>query len=157
MILFTVGHSTRTLGELIRLLKSYKIERLVDVRRFPQSKRFPHFNRANLEQVVPEQEITYSWLGEALGGFRKEGYQEYMKSEEFAKGISYLLSIAEREQTVIMCSEKDWSRCHRKEMAEYLVKQGHQVIHIVRETQISEHKLCDSQTAGYSQTLDRYF
>ena len=156
MILFTVGHSTRTLEELVQLLKSQRIKRLVDVRRYPQSNRFPHFNRTNLEQNVPEQGIMYSWLGDTLGGFRKEGYQEYMKSEEFMMGISHLLSIAERELSVIMCSEKDWSRCHRKEIAEYLVKQGHQIIHIVSETQIYEHKPCDSQTSRYSQTLDRY-
>ena len=156
MDLFMVGHSTRTLEELIRILQSYEIEILVDVRRFPRSKRVPHFNRANLEQALPEQDIRYSWLGDALGGFRKEGYQEYMKSEEFTKGISHLLSIAEKEQTVLMCSEKDWSRCHRKEIAEYLMKQGHHVIHIVSETQIYEHKLCDRQPSGDSQTLDRY-
>jgi len=156
MNLFTIGHSTRTLDDLLQLLKIYEIETLVDVRRFPRSKRFPHFNRAQLEKSLPDQQIKYCWLGEALGGFRKEGYHEYMKNDEFTKGITHLLKIAELEQTVIMCSENDWSRCHRKEIAEYLVKQGHQVIHIVSETQIYEHKLCDSQTSGYSQTLDRY-
>jgi uncharacterized protein (DUF488 family) len=157
MILFTIGHSTKTLEEFLQLLKLYEIKRVVDVRRFPQSKRFPHFNRTNLEQIIPAQGMMYSWSGDTLGGFRKEGYQEHMKSEEFTKGINLLLSLAEREQTVIMCSEKDWTRCHRKEIAEYLTKQGHQVIHIVSETQIYEHPLRDSQTSGRSQTLDRYF
>ncbi|MFQ6125724.1 MAG: DUF488 family protein [Candidatus Heimdallarchaeota archaeon] len=141
MDLFTIGHSTRTLDELIRILQTYGIKTLVDVRRFPGSKKFPHFNRENLEKVLPKHSIRYCWLGESLGGFRKGGYKEYIKTEEFEHGINQLLTIAKKARTAIMCSEIVWFRCHRNYISEHLVRIEHQVIHIVNEKRKYEHKL----------------
>ncbi len=141
MDLFTVGHSTRTLEELIGILQTYGIETIVDVRRFPGSKKFPHFNRENLEEILPKHSIKYCWLGESLGGFRKGGYKEYIKTEEFENGINQLLKIAENSRTAIMCSEIVWFRCHRNYISEHLARMGHQIIHIVNEKRKYEHKL----------------
>ena len=141
MDLVTIGHSTRTLDELIHILQTYGIETLVDVRRFPGSKKYPPFNREHLEEVLPEHAIRYCWLGESLGGFRKGGYKAYVKTEEFETGITQLLKIAENTRTAIMCAEIVWFRCHRNYIAEHLVKMGHRVTHIVNEKRKYEHKL----------------
>ena len=86
-IVYTVGHSNRTLGEFISLLKQYRIAVIVDVRRFPTSRRVPWFKRELLMELLPVHGIGYIWLGELLGGFRPGGYEEYMKTEEYWHGI----------------------------------------------------------------------
>ena len=68
--LYTVGHSTRSLDELVSALKAHSIETLVDIRAFPMSRRLPYFNRESLERSLPEQGIRYLWM-KALGGYRK--------------------------------------------------------------------------------------
>lgn len=130
--IYTVGHSNRTLQEFIELLKGYNISVLVDVRRFPSSKKFPHFNGDELKHVLEENGIKYIWLGEPLGGFRKGGYMEYMKTKEFQRGIAWLISLAESEETLaIMCKERLWFRCHRRFISSALREKGYEIIHII--------------------------
>jgi uncharacterized protein (DUF488 family) len=69
--LYTIGHSTRTLAELIAVLKTHSIATLVDIRAFPVSRRLPHFNRESLEAGLPGADIRYIWM-KALGGYRKK-------------------------------------------------------------------------------------
>jgi uncharacterized protein (DUF488 family) len=108
----TVGHSTRTLDELVAALKAHDIRTLVDIRSFPMSRRLPHFNRESLEVELPKEGIDYMWMKE-LGGRRKKirhdspntglrndafrNYADYMLTTEFAAGIERLLRIAERK------------------------------------------------------------
>jgi len=130
MALYTVGHSNQSLEELLDLLKSFEIKILVDVRSYPSSKKVPHFNRVNLEKVLPLHEITYYWMGDTLGGLRKEDYQAYTLTAEFQAGIQKLQSLI-RERAVIMCAEKFPWRCHRIHISRELQHQGIKCIHII--------------------------
>ncbi len=127
---YTIGHSVRGPKEFILLLEKYKIETLVDVRRFPTSK-FEHFKRENLEEILRLKGVKYVYLGEQLGGYRSGGYREHMKSLAFNKGLKKLEKIAEKSKTVIMCAEKFPWRCHRKYISMSLEKNGWTVIHIL--------------------------
>ena len=129
--IWSVGHSTRTLEELLDLLKHYKIKIVVDVRRFPTSKKYPWFRRENLEKALKKEGLEYIWLGDRLGGYRKGGYENYMKSAEFMEGVSHLEKIASRDRTVFLCAEKLPFRCHRRFISDELVRRGWRVNHII--------------------------
>ncbi|MDI6826461.1 MAG: DUF488 domain-containing protein [Candidatus Aenigmarchaeota archaeon] len=143
MRIFTIGHSNRTMEDFLKILKAHEIKRVVDVRRFPGSKKFPHFNRENLEKVLPENDIGYFYLGERLGGFRKGGYKNYTKSGDFQKGIKKLLGIVRKNKTAVMCTELPFFRCHRRYVSDELVRLGHKVIHIFDDKRTYEHKLIE--------------
>ncbi len=142
MKIFTIGHSTKTFDEFLELLDRFKIKKVIDVRRFPSSKKFPWFTKEFLEEQLPIHKISYVWL-EELGGYRKGGYLEYTKTKEFKKAIEKLLEICKEGNSVIMCSEFKWWKCHRRYIANYLVKKGHQVIHILTKNRIQNHNLKD--------------
>ncbi len=129
--IWSVGHSTRKLEELLDLLKFYKIKIVVDVRRFPSSKKYPWFCRESLERALKEEGLEYIWLGDRLGGYRKGGYENYMKSPEFASGIEELEKIASRDRTAFLCAEKLPFRCHRRFISDELVRRGWRVNHII--------------------------
>ena len=111
--IYTIGHSTRTLDELVAALRGHRVDTLVDIRSFPMSRRLPHFNRESLELELPKQGVEYVWMKE-LGGRRKRmrddspnmglrnesfrNYADYMLTEEFAAGIASLLEMADREK-----------------------------------------------------------
>jgi uncharacterized protein (DUF488 family) len=142
---YTIGHSTRTLPELIEVLRAHSIQTLVDIRSFPMSRRLPHFNRESLEQTLPEAGIRYAWMKE-LGGRRKKirddsphialrspsfrNYADYMLTEEFRGAIATLIKLADESPTAYMCAERVYFRCHRMMVSDWLVGHGHQVLHI---------------------------
>lgn len=130
MDIWDIGHSTRTEEEFIVLLKEHKIKAVVDVRRFPSSKKSPHFAKAHLETILRENRMDYAWLGDELGGFRKGGYEQWTKTQEFASGIKNLEDTARRKRTVFLCAERDYSRCHRRFIIELLKRKGWTVHHI---------------------------
>ena len=151
--IWTIGHSTRTIAEFIGLLKSFHIEHLVDVRQFPGSRKFPHFNKENLEPSLCENNIAYLHI-EALGGRRKanpdskntvwrhpsfRGYADYMETTEFKEAFKKLEALASIQQCAIMCSEAVWWRCHRSMMSDQLKADGWQVIHITDANNQKEH------------------
>jgi uncharacterized protein (DUF488 family) len=143
--LFTIGHSTRTLEELIEALRAHSIQTLVDIRAFPMSRRLPHFNRDSLEKALPEAGIRYIWMKE-LGGRRRKSladspnvalrndsfrnYADYMLRPEFDHAISELIKIGEPSRTAYMCAERVYFRCHRMLVSDWLVAHGHEVLHI---------------------------
>ena len=143
--LYTIGHSTRTLDELVEVLRAHSIQTLVDIRSFPMSRRLPHFNRESLEKTLPEAGIQYVWMKE-LGGRRKKirddsphialrspsfrNYADYMLTEEFRRAISALIALADHSPTAYMCAERVYFRCHRMMVSDWLVGHGHQVLHI---------------------------
>ena len=155
-VIFTIGHSTRTLDELIRVLKAHKIETLVDIRSFPMSRRLPHFNRESLERSLPEAGVRYLWMKE-LGGRRKKilqespnialrndsfrNYADYMLTPEFEHAAKELVAIAERSRTAYMCAERVYFRCHRMLVSDWLVAHGNEVLHIDDEKPAKPHKL----------------
>jgi len=150
---WTIGHSTRTLEHFVEMLQSFNIKMLVDVRSFPGSKRYPQFNKENLETSIPGNNIGYVHL-RSLGGRRpakKEskntawrhpafrGYADYMETEEFRKGIEELELIATKQRTAYMCSEAVWWRCHRSMVSDYLKLNGWTVHHIMETGKATEH------------------
>jgi uncharacterized protein (DUF488 family) len=155
-ILYTIGHSTRTLEELIAALQAHSIETLVDIRAFPMSRRLPHFNREALERTLLEAEIHYVWMKE-LGGMRKKSLQEspnvalrndsfrnyadYMLTPEFERAVTELIKSAEHSRTAYMCAERVYFKCHRMLVSDWLVAHGHEVLHIDDEKPVKPHKL----------------
>lgn len=143
--LYTIGHSTRTLEELIAVLHAHAIETLVDIRAFPASRRLPHFHRESLAKVLPAAGIRYLWM-KALGGYRKKtrddspniglrnasfrNYADYMLTPEFEAAITELVHTAEQSRTAYMCAERVWFHCHRMLVSDWLVAHGHTVLHI---------------------------
>src|SRR5690242_16776215 len=136
--LWTIGHSTRTLDELTAALRAYQIEAVVDVRRFPASRRLPQFHAEALEQGLAAANIAYAWIP-ALGGRRRvmpdspndgwrhpafRGYADYIATEEFAEGLFELLLMARGLNTAIMCAEVLWWRCHRRLIADVMTVLG---------------------------------
>lgn len=128
--LYTIGHSTRSLEALVDLLNDYAITQVVDVRHYPRSRRNPQFNLEALERELPARGIAYVW-DEDLGGFRKGGYEAYMATPSFARGLDRLEGLVNRRPTAIMCAEIVWFRCHRRFIARQMVARGYRVTHIV--------------------------
>jgi uncharacterized protein (DUF488 family) len=145
MNIWTIGHSNRSLEDFLAHLASFNIDVLTDVRRFPGSKKHPHFNQQTLAQSLATSGVAYECFPE-LGGRRKprpdslntawrndsfRAYADYMESDEFRAGVVRLLSVAENRRAAIMCSEAVWWRCHRSLIADYLKSRGIEVEHIV--------------------------
>jgi len=131
-IIFTVGTSNRSVGEFVQLLRSSEIEIVVDVRSFPTSK-FPHFKKEALSQSLGEAGIGYSYLGKELGGYRKGGYEAYMQTDDFLRGVELLERMAVRCRCAILCAERLPWRCHRRFIARSLEDRGWKTVHIIEE------------------------
>lgn len=128
--IFTIGHSTRSLEDFIDILKHYDIQLIIDVRRWPSSKKFPWFNRESLEVELSTNGIEYLHYPE-LGGYRKEGYETFSKSKEFNQAIKKLLEIIDDKIAAILCAEWNPMKCHRWYISEKLNKMKHEIIHII--------------------------
>jgi uncharacterized protein (DUF488 family) len=154
--LFTIGHSTRSLEELIEALKAHDIRTLVDIRSFPMSRRLPHFNREALEESLSGAGIRYIWM-KGLGGRRKKirndspngalrsqsfrNYADYMLTPEFQRAIGELINLAEHSRTAYMCAERVYFRCHRMLVSDWLVAHGQEVWHIDGTGPLKRHEL----------------
>lgn len=132
--IYSLGHSTRTQAELLRILQAWRVHRLVDVRRFPVSRRHPHFTRDALESACVRHAIEYVWMGEALGGFRQGGYETHLATHEFQDALARLETLARERATAFLCAEKEPTRCHRRFIARELERRGWHVVHILEET-----------------------
>jgi uncharacterized protein (DUF488 family) len=153
--IFTIGHSTRPVEELIALLQAHSIEVLVDVRTVPRSRRNPQFEMDALRTSLSKAGIDYIHMP-ALGGLRRprkdspntgwqnesfRGYADYMLTAEFQAALNDLQELAQQHITVIMCAEAVPWRCHRSLVADALTVQGWQVLDIISEKAPSTHKL----------------
>ena len=154
--IYTIGHSTRDLADFSAVLQAHRIATLVDIRAFPMSRRLPHFNRERLEMWLPEVGTDYVWMKE-LGGRRKKilkdspnialrsdsfrNYADYMLTPEFQTAVARVVSLAQKGHTAIMCAERVWFQCHRMMVSDYLVVNGHTVLHIDDEKPPKPHKL----------------
>jgi uncharacterized protein (DUF488 family) len=142
--IWTVGHSTRALDELVDLLRTHGVTVLADVRTLPGSKRHPQFDRESLEEELPRHRLRYVHF-RALGGLRRprpdspnlawrnesfRGYADYMQTPEFEQAVGELLELAGAERVAIMCAEAVPWRCHRSLLADALVVRGVEVRHI---------------------------
>jgi uncharacterized protein (DUF488 family) len=146
---FTIGHSTRSISDFVKLLTLNGVRHLIDVRSFPRSRRWPQFDHEPLAAVLEANGIRYSHLAE-LGGRRRRkagrspnagwaeagfrNYADYMQSGDFDRGIERLARDAGIERCAIMCSEALWWRCHRRLIADALLVRGLHVQHILDES-----------------------
>lgn len=140
MEVYTIGHSNRSLSDFISILKSYGVKAVVDVRRFPTSRKFPYFKKEVLKEELRKNGLRYFWLGELLGGFRKGGYKGHIGTEEFKLGMRKLVEAISRETTAILCSELLWFKCHRRFIADELANLGYNVIHIIDKRKAVVHR-----------------
>ena len=151
--IWTIGHSTRPIEEFLSLLEMHEIRLLVDIRSFPGSRRYPHFNKDNLSVTLNRRSIGYRHLA-GLGGRRKprpdsinvawrhpafRGYADYMQSREFIEEIELLQEAAMNERTAYMCSEAPWWKCHRALVSDFLKVRGWDVLHIMEKGKLTEH------------------
>ena len=150
----TVGHGTLAANEFVDLIRDAEIEVVVDVRRFPGSRRNPHFESHAMARWLSEGGIDYQWLA-SLGGRRKpaldspnvglrneqfRAYADYMASDEFAAGVHDLSVLAETRPVAIMCAESMWWHCHRRLLADHLVLVSQaRVEHLFHDGRLVEH------------------
>jgi uncharacterized protein (DUF488 family) len=152
---FTVGHSTRPIEELLSLLAEHGVTTLVDVRRFPASRRHPQFSRDALAASLAGAGIVYVHEPD-LGGRRGvrpdsphtawrvaafRGYADYMETPEFQAALNRLAHRAERETVAILCAEAVPWRCHRRLISDALVARGTSVLHILGPHRADPHEL----------------
>jgi uncharacterized protein (DUF488 family) len=138
LVVFTVGHSTRTIDEFVHLLKAHGIERVIDVRAIPRSRHNPQFARDKLCSALQRFRIHYSHLP-GLGGLRRprkdsrntgwqnasfRGYADYMETAVFKTTLTQCLALAKKERVALMCAEAVPWRCHRSLIADALLARG---------------------------------
>jgi len=155
LTVWTVGHSTRAAAEFLELLGAHRVEAIADVRRFPGSRRHPHFGREQLQPFLESHGIRYAWMPE-LGGRRSaakdsrntgwrvaafRGYADYMETQDFVAAMQVLTALASEKRTAIMCAEALWWQCHRRLISDWLVARGNLVEHIETPSKSSAHKL----------------
>jgi uncharacterized protein (DUF488 family) len=152
----TIGHSNHPLDRFLDLLAQYEVEALVDIRRFPGSRKHPHFNRDNLAAALQKADVEYRWL-EALGGRRRKqrdespnlglenksfrNYADYMLTDEFRDGVKKLLEPARKKRTAILCAEGLFWQCHRRLVSDFLTAKGVPVQHIMPTGELRPHPL----------------
>lgn len=141
----TIGHSTRTIETFIGLLNEHLIELVIDVRRWPASKRNPQFQRDSLAKSLAERGLSYLWRGD-LGGFRKpapdsvntawqvgafRAYADFMLTQEFASIVREVEDLAGAKRAAFMCAEALPWQCHRQLLADAFLVRGWSVRHIM--------------------------
>ncbi|MEO0122834.1 MAG: DUF488 domain-containing protein [candidate division WOR-3 bacterium] len=142
-IIYTLGTGTRGIKNFFKIIKNKNIDIIVDVRRFPTSK-FEEFKKKHLERICNEEGIVYLYFGNELGGFRKGGYEGYMKTDEFTRGIDEIVKISYDKTICIICAETLPWKCHRRFIAKKLMEIGYEVIHIIDEKHSWQQKFLHS-------------
>jgi len=152
---YTVGHSTHPLDQFTAMLHAHGVKAIADVRQYPRSRRFPHFNAESLAVVLPESDIAYVPM-KSLGGRRRaskdsintgwkneafRGYADFMQTEEFAHALDDLMVAAIEKPTAIMCAEAVPWRCHRSLIADALLVRNWRVLDILSPASIKPHEL----------------
>ena len=153
--LFTIGHSTRPIGDFIHLLKSHGVQRVVDVRTLPRSRFNPQFDRVRLPGLLQAAQIHYTHLP-GLGGMRRprpdsinlgwrnesfRGYADHMQTPAFGQDLERCLELAAAERVVLMCAEAVPWRCHRSLIADALVARGIDALEIASDSRVRPHTL----------------
>ena len=155
MRLFTIGHGTRSIDELVACLDEAEVRTLVDVRRFPASRRNPQFNRDTLAASLAEAGIEYRHA-EALGGRRSgepgeerfgcirvpafRSYAARMSDPAWQEALDAALA---EPQPCVMCAETPWWRCHRRLIAELVAARGHEIFHLLAPGRVEQHRRWD--------------
>ena len=153
----TVGHGNRTTEEIAAILREAGVRRIVDVRRFPASRRNPHLSREALATALPPLGIEYLWHGDPLGGRRQrkgpsrhpawrvpafQAYADYMDTPSFRGALSVIEEMARRGPSLaLMCAETLWWRCHRRLISDALEVDGFDVVHLLGSGRTQPHAL----------------
>jgi uncharacterized protein (DUF488 family) len=152
---YTIGHSNYPLEQFIEILNAHGIERVIDVRRFPASRKWPHFNAGSLSETLPAAGIDYVSLPE-LGGRRSprpdsphfawrtdafRGYADYMDTPSFQAGLKRLIPLALEKRSTLMCAEVLPWRCHRSLIADTLIVRGWVILEIMSAQEARVRKL----------------
>ncbi|HID90583.1 TPA: DUF488 domain-containing protein [Candidatus Bathyarchaeota archaeon] len=132
-VVYTIGHSTRSIEELVGLLRRFGIEVVVDIRRFPTSRRCPWFGKEELMGALAREGLGYRHIGDLLGGYRTGGYEAYTRTAAYREGVRRLLEVAGQRRAAILCSERFPWKCHRRFVARTLEGMGIPVVHIIGE------------------------
>jgi uncharacterized protein (DUF488 family) len=155
--LWTLGHSNHALAKFLAILEAHNIQLVIDVRRFPVSRKWPHFNAAALAESLPARGIAYAGMPE-LGGRRKarpdsahtawrveafRGYADFTDTPEFREGLEKVMALAREKRAAVMCAEALPWRCHRSLIADALIVRGCEVVDILSEKEARPHKLPD--------------
>jgi uncharacterized protein (DUF488 family) len=153
--IWTIGHSTRPIESFLALLQEFQIAQLVDVRRFPVSRRHPHFAGPALAVALRAARVAYAHEPD-LGGHRRpqtgsvndfwkddalRGYADHMRAPEFQAALTRLVARAKEGRTTILCAEALPVRCHRQLTADALVARGCRVLHLLEPGRAEEHVL----------------
>jgi uncharacterized protein (DUF488 family) len=165
---FTIGHSTHPIEDFLALLSEQEIKLLADVRSYPSSKRWPHFNQEELQRAVERAGIEYRWF-KSLGGRRHSknvasphtawqipafrSYADYADGDDFSAGLDELIALAVHKRTTYMCSEGLWWRCHRRIISDHLLVRGWTVMHIMPSGKLTEHALPDFARVEYDRLI----
>jgi uncharacterized protein (DUF488 family) len=160
--IYTIGHSTKSFEDFVMMLLSFKIKMLVDIRSYPGSRWFPHFNKERMRSELAKLDIDYIHLKD-LGGRREvespsvkrgkkpavfSGYKAYMQTDAYKVALEELEKSAREKATAYMCAEADWRKCHRSLVSDSLSQHGWTVVHILGvqkrevhlQTKIEEHQ-----------------
>ena len=155
LVVFTIGHSTRTIEDFIRLLKAHGVQRVVDVRTIPRSRHNPQFDRGHLSSALHRARIHYRYMP-GLGGLRRpgtnstnvgwrnarfRGYADYMQTSTFRENLARCIELAKRERVVLMCAEALSWRCHRSLIADALLVRGIEAREITSRVRTRPHLL----------------
>ena len=153
---YSAGHGNRSAAALVELLAAAGIRRLVDVRAVPRSKRHPHFGYGPLGAALEAAGIAYEWRGKALGGFRRSALDErhralrepvfrafasHMEGEAFRRAAAALAASAAVERTCMLCAERDPAKCHRALISDWMLANGHEVVHLIDPGEQRKHVL----------------
>jgi len=154
-VILTIGHSTRSLGAFIDLLKTHGVKMVIDVRTVPRSRHNPQFNLGTLPEILRAAGIGYEHMS-GLGGLRHalsnspnmgwrnssfRGFADYMQTAEFEKNLEKLIRLVQRKRICLICAEAVPWRCHRSLIADALQVRGPSVGHIMSKSQPRPHKL----------------
>lgn len=167
---FTIGHSTRPLGEFVDLLKNAEVQLVIDVRTVPRSRTNPQYNGDVLEVSLSQFQIGYAHIA-ALGGLRGRqrdvpetvnafwqnqsfhNYADYALSETFRVGLNRLRELGHVSPCAVMCAEAVWWRCHRRIIADYLITDGEMVLHILGHNHIEPAHVTSAARVGSAGVL----
>lgn len=154
-VVFTIGHSTRAIEDFMRLLEAHGVQRVIDVRKIPRSRRNPQFNRDRLSPALHRARIHYRHMP-GLGGLRHarrdsanmgwqnasfRGYADYMQTPAFEESLNRCIALARRERVVLMCAEAVPWRCHRSLIADALLVKGIEASEITSGVRVRPHSL----------------
>ena len=169
-VFYTIGHSNRTIEEFLEFLDEHDVQHVVDVRKLPGSKRYPHFNADTLGDFLAEHDIQFS-RSQGLTGRRNvskeipfevndwwqnrsfHNYADHALTQEFHDALAELEELGAKQPTAFMCSEAVWWRCHRRIIADYLIVKNHRVEHIMGPDQLMTAELSDGAVAQDDGTI----